>query len=296
MFAQDATPTAPSDRSQETPPSEMSRLEQFLRNTFSAPATPTGVDRPFSMGPTHIAMRSIDGGEVGAPVSTGRFAARPGCSGHSMSSWTTHTTSVSDLSDSQSSSTVVSPATPRRALLSGASPTVHRAPGPKEAAYNKKVEVNITANGGHAHDDDAAVITDCAGSGKSAQGGTKWRPTVRRSILKGERPRETLSFTGRFAGGLRDDIKRRGAWYLSDWTDAFTKENRSQSLASTVFLFFACLTPAVTFGMLFDAATDGQLGIVEMVLSTALSGLVFSLFSGQPIAIMGERRSRAHTP
>lgn len=60
---------------------------------------------------------------------------------------------------------------------------------------------------------------------------------------------DALIFTKKFAGGLRDDLKRRTPWYLSDWTEAMAGENRSQALASIIFLFFACISPAVTFGM-----------------------------------------------
>jgi len=77
-----------------------------------------------------------------------------------------------------------------------------------------------------------------------------------------------LIFTGRFLGGLRDDVKRRAPFYVSDWTDALKSENRSQSLACVIFLFFACISPALTFGLLYQELTEGQMGIVESLLST----------------------------
>ena len=99
--------------------------------------------------------------------------------------------------------------------------------------------------------------------------------------------KESLIFTGTFAGGLRADLARRAPWYFSDWIEAFTKENRSQAIASVIFLFFACLSPAVTFGMLFDEYTEGQLGVVEMILSSGISGVLYAFFSGQPLCILG---------
>lgn len=96
-----------------------------------------------------------------------------------------------------------------------------------------------------------------------------------------------LGFTRKFAGGLIADLKRRAPFYWSDWTEALTQENRSQSLASVIFLFFACLSPAVTFGMLFNEYTEGQLGVVEMILSSGISGVIYALFSGQPLCILG---------
>jgi len=98
---------------------------------------------------------------------------------------------------------------------------------------------------------------------------------------------DALVFTHKFAGGLRADLRRRAPWYLSDWTEAFTGPNRSQALASVIFLFFACLSPAVTFGLLFDQNTEGQLGVVEMILSSAISGIIYALLSGQPLCILG---------
>jgi hypothetical protein len=97
-----------------------------------------------------------------------------------------------------------------------------------------------------------------------------------------------LQFSGRFAGGLCADIKRRiPEFYKSDWTDAFTGGNLSKCLASIAFLFFACLAPAVTFGTFFAEATDDKLGVVETMLSSGISGIVYALFSGQPLCILG---------
>merc|ERR1719454_2025503 len=83
------------------------------------------------------------------------------------------------------------------------------------------------------------------------------------------------------------DIKPRAPFYLSDWTDGFKKENFATTMASIVFLFFACLSPAITFGLLFDESTDHQLGAIEMILSSGISGIIYSLLSGQPLCILG---------
>ena len=98
---------------------------------------------------------------------------------------------------------------------------------------------------------------------------------------------DPLAFTCKFAGGLRADLRRRAPWYLSDWVECFSPDSRGQALASCIFLFFACLSPAVTFGMLFDEYTEGQLGVVEMILSSAISGIVYAIFAGQPLCILG---------
>ncbi len=57
--------------------------------------------------------------------------------------------------------------------------------------------------------------------------------------------------------------------------------------ASIFFLFFACLAPVFTFGGIMGAATDGQIGAVEMLIATAVCGLIYSLVAGQPLIILG---------
>ena len=63
---------------------------------------------------------------------------------------------------------------------------------------------------------------------------------------------ETLMFTGRFGGGLIDDIKRKMIFYISDYKDGLN----FQCISSVLFMYFACLSPIITFGGLLGAATD----------------------------------------
>jgi hypothetical protein len=92
---------------------------------------------------------------------------------------------------------------------------------------------------------------------------------------------ETL-FEGPFKGIIRD-YKARLPLFASDIKDGLNV----QCLAATMFLFFACLAPAVGFGGLFDVATGGAIGTVEMVSSTALCGLIYAITSAQPLTIIG---------
>ena len=95
---------------------------------------------------------------------------------------------------------------------------------------------------------------------------------------KGKKPISELApleFSGRFAGGLRADLLRRVPLYVSDWTEAFTGGNCMKTTASICFLFFACLSPAVTFGAAFADATDNQLGVIETIISSGMSGLIY---------------------
>ncbi|MDF1701376.1 MAG: HCO3- transporter, partial [Planctomycetota bacterium] len=94
---------------------------------------------------------------------------------------------------------------------------------------------------------------------------------------------DPLAFTGRFAGGLVLDIKRRLPYYADD----FKQGLNSKVLASILFLFFACLANAVAFGGLTGVVTDGQIGTVEMIIATAIGGMLFALLGGQPLTILG---------
>ncbi len=60
-----------------------------------------------------------------------------------------------------------------------------------------------------------------------------------------------LKRTGRLFGGLILDLRRKIPWYLSDLLDAFNV----QCLASIFFMYFALLTPIITFGGLLGDAT-----------------------------------------
>jgi len=92
-----------------------------------------------------------------------------------------------------------------------------------------------------------------------------------------------LRATGRPFGALMADVRRRLPHYLGDWTDGFN----TKSLASTVFLFFACLAPSVAFGGRLSLMTNGDIGVVETLLATSITGIVYAIFSGQPLALLG---------
>ncbi|XP_037076532.1 sodium bicarbonate cotransporter 3-like [Pollicipes pollicipes] len=97
------------------------------------------------------------------------------------------------------------------------------------------------------------------------------------------RVKSGLVRTGRLFGGLVNDIKRKSPWYLSDFKDALAL----QSVASFIFLYFASLTPIVTFGGLLSDATDTQIAAIESLVSGLICGVIYGLFSGQPLTILG---------
>lgn len=61
-----------------------------------------------------------------------------------------------------------------------------------------------------------------------------------------------------------NDLKRKVPWYWTDFKDALAL----QCLASFIFLYFACLTPIITFGGLLGQATEDRI----------VSGILILLF------------------
>lgn len=110
---------------------------------------------------------------------------------------------------------------------------------------------------------------------------------VNRNVLSAApKPREVsagLNTGPQLFAGLKADIQRRLPYYVDDFVGGF----RGKALASTVFMFFACLAPAVTFGGFMGLETDGAIGAPEMLISTAVCGLAYALLAGQPLIILG---------
>ncbi|XP_071942562.1 electrogenic sodium bicarbonate cotransporter 1-like [Antedon mediterranea] len=93
----------------------------------------------------------------------------------------------------------------------------------------------------------------------------------------------TLQRTGKIFGGLLEDIKTKAPFYLSDFTDALN----IQCFASFIFMYIACITPIITFGGLLGAATNDNIAAFESLLGAAICGIMYHLFSGQPLTIIG---------
>lgn len=89
--------------------------------------------------------------------------------------------------------------------------------------------------------------------------------------------------TGRLFGGLKNDIRRKIPWYWSDFRDA----SNLQCVASWIFLYFACLSPIITFGGLLGGATGNNMAAMESLVSGFVCGIGYGLFSGQPLTVLG---------
>jgi hypothetical protein len=79
------------------------------------------------------------------------------------------------------------------------------------------------------------------------------------------------------------DLKRRIPKYPSDIYDGI----HPKIIFSTIFMFFTSIGPALAFGFLLDTKTNHAIGVVEVLFSTSLCGLVYAFISGQPMVIVG---------
>lgn len=57
--------------------------------------------------------------------------------------------------------------------------------------------------------------------------------------------------------------------------------------ASAVYVFFTNLLPGITFASDLYNLTGQNWGTIEVVFSTGLNGVIFSVFSMQPLTILG---------
>lgn len=100
---------------------------------------------------------------------------------------------------------------------------------------------------------------------------------------EGELEIDPLKRTGIPFGGLIHDIRRRYPRYVSDIKDVVD----TQCIAAIIFIYFAALSPTITFGGLLGEKTEGMMGVSELIISTATLGVLFSLLGGQPLLIIG---------
>uniref|UniRef100_A0A3Q3EQ25 Anion exchange protein n=1 Tax=Kryptolebias marmoratus TaxID=37003 RepID=A0A3Q3EQ25_KRYMA len=94
---------------------------------------------------------------------------------------------------------------------------------------------------------------------------------------------DPLKRSGRLFGGLIKDVTHRYPQYLSDIRDALNP----QCMAAIIFIYFAALSPAITFGGLLGEKTEGLIGVSELIVATAMQGIVFSVLGAQPLLVIG---------
>jgi hypothetical protein len=83
--------------------------------------------------------------------------------------------------------------------------------------------------------------------------------------------------------GILNDLKMRILLYPSD----FYHGVRPKSLFSIAFMFFCSIAPALAFGVQLEQKIGGNIGLTEVLSSTALCGMIFAVIGGQPLVIVG---------
>ncbi|KAJ8297285.1 putative transporter [Rhodotorula toruloides] len=112
--------------------------------------------------------------------------------------------------------------------------------------------------------------------------------------------------------GMYNDVRRRLPFYVSDWTEGLRPKNWERVVGATIRMYFLkCVQPASSVPPVFRSdddegpylslrlmpclayiidmyvRTDGTYGVNEGILASAIAALCFSLFSVQPLTIVG---------
>ncbi|KAH9612487.1 hypothetical protein KSS87_009936 [Heliosperma pusillum] len=85
--------------------------------------------------------------------------------------------------------------------------------------------------------------------------------------------------------GIASDLNGRMSCYKKDWISGI--RSGFGILAPTTYIFFASALPVIAFGEQLSRDTDGSLSTVETLASTAICGIIHSIFGGQPLLILG---------
>ncbi|GMM56378.1 Bor1 protein [Maudiozyma humilis] len=83
--------------------------------------------------------------------------------------------------------------------------------------------------------------------------------------------------------GIWLDLQDRLPLYGKDWTDAWDY----RVIPSVIETYFNNLLPALAFAQDMFDRTDNAYGVNEVLLSSAMAGIVFGVMSGQPLCIVG---------
>lgn len=95
--------------------------------------------------------------------------------------------------------------------------------------------------------------------------------------------KQFCSFFGTPGVGIYRDIKGRLPYYVSDWKDGLNY----RVIPSTVYMYFTNLLPAIAFAQDMFDKTHNAYGVNEVLMASAMGGIIFGLFAGQPLCIVG---------
>lgn len=85
-----------------------------------------------------------------------------------------------------------------------------------------------------------------------------------------------------------EEIRACKPFYADDWLVSFANfSNFSKTLAATCYILFTLIAPGITFASFLASKTNKQYGTIDVLLSTGINGILFSIFAGQPLVIVG---------
>lgn len=86
-----------------------------------------------------------------------------------------------------------------------------------------------------------------------------------------------------FGAGIVKDIERRLPQYGGDFRDGL----HPKALSATAYMIFASLAPCFAFGGMIARVTASQMGLLETIISCAVSGLIYTSLAAQPLTLLG---------
>ncbi|KAK4047473.1 hypothetical protein OIV83_005385 [Microbotryomycetes sp. JL201] len=88
--------------------------------------------------------------------------------------------------------------------------------------------------------------------------------------------------------GMYNDVRRRLPFYASDWSLGIVKpSNWERVVGATVRMYFLNLFPALAYILDMNERTNGNYGVNEGILASAIAALTFAILSCQPLTIVG---------
>jgi len=83
---------------------------------------------------------------------------------------------------------------------------------------------------------------------------------------------------------MQDDLRARLPLYADDWS---RPKSIVKVVNATLFAFLVQLIPALIFADLLDEQTDGNLATAETLMATGIIGVIYALFAGQGLVLLG---------
>jgi hypothetical protein len=87
-----------------------------------------------------------------------------------------------------------------------------------------------------------------------------------------------------FMTGIKHDFKLRLPLYKDDWG---RPTDMARVFNATFYLFVVQLIPALIFADILDRQTNGHLAVPEVLLAAGINGVIYAVFAGQPLLVLG---------